>query len=72
MCKKQQASTAIYKWSRAYLRYKSKRIEEFDQMIQKDICHPSKSALHMVKIPDGTWRTCGDYRTHNAKTVPDK
>lgn len=50
--------------------------DEFDQMIAQGICRPSKSAwaspLHMVTKADGSCRPCGDYRSLNSITTPDK
>ncbi|CAK1596603.1 unnamed protein product [Parnassius mnemosyne] len=50
--------------------------KEFEHMLAQGIVRrsesPWSSALHLLKKKDDGWRPCGDYRSINARTIPDR
>lgn len=50
--------------------------KEFETMVKMGVARPSdsswSSALHLAHKRDDEWRPCGDYRSLNARTIPDR
>ncbi|XP_023314763.1 uncharacterized protein LOC111693661 [Trichogramma pretiosum] len=50
--------------------------DEFDQMLQLGVCRPSESPwsspLHLARKGANNWRPCGDFRSLNSRTLPDR